>query len=221
MSAREIKVESLFMPMILLSGLSVLLLAIRSVSTGTSDFWFLNWNLFLAWLPIVFAWYFLRAIQVNRLKSWQVILPLVLWVLFLPNSFYLVTDFVHLEPYQDVSLVFDIVMLMSYALTGLILGMISVYLVHYRLKRRFPKRVIFMVIGFIFWLCGLAIYYGRNLGWNSWDLLANPSGILLDTIDRVADPFGYMDTFSFSLLFLVFLSTVYASFYYIAKLFRD
>ncbi|UQE76924.1 DUF1361 domain-containing protein [Gordonia sp. PP30] len=57
---------------------------------------FLIWNLFLAWIPLAFA----LAFAVVRRRIW--LLPLgLLWLAFLPNAPYLITDLVHLREGYD------------------------------------------------------------------------------------------------------------------------
>jgi uncharacterized membrane protein len=43
-------------------------------------------------------------------------------------------------------------------------------------------------------LCSLAIYIGRDLRWNSWDILASPAGLLFDLSERLlkVDEYGAM-----------------------------
>ena len=60
------------------------------------DFRFLIWNLFLAWIPLLLA--LLVYDRYRRGRPLLVLAPaLVLWLLFLPNAPYIVTDFVHLS----------------------------------------------------------------------------------------------------------------------------
>jgi uncharacterized membrane protein len=221
MKQREIKIDQLLMPVFLLSVLSVGLLLARVIATGSTDLWYLNWNLILAWLPLVFVWGLLIYLQKNRWATWQGVSLTFLWFIFLPNSFYLVTDFVHLQPAVGVSLLFDIVLFMSYALTGLLLGYLSVYLIQERMMKTFPKKYINIFLSLAFLLSGYAIYLGRYLGWNSWDIASNPFGIALDTIDRLIYPQQYGSTFTTTILLAVFLGVTYMSFYYSVKLVRS
>lgn len=134
-----------------------------------------------------------------------------LWLGFLPNSFYLVSDFIHLKDTGEVSVLFDAVLLMSFAWNGLLLGFTAVYMVHVELLKRMPKRQVVQLIAITFILCSFAIYLGRYLAWNTWDILVNPAGILFDLSERVVEPTSYPNTFTTTGLFTITLSTTYYS----------
>src|SRR5262245_2969471 len=62
--------------------------------------WWMGWNTLLAWVPVVLAWGLFRGgadRSVSRSPLWWA--GLVLFVLFLPNAPYVVTDLFHL-PYD-------------------------------------------------------------------------------------------------------------------------
>ncbi|MGL4650560.1 MAG: DUF1361 domain-containing protein, partial [Caldilineaceae bacterium] len=121
--------------LVLSSALSVGMLALRMAYSGHFTFRFLNWNLFLAWLPLGFAlvaWLLQGETERPRLR----VLPLLaLWLLFLPNAPYIVTDLIHLSHREPVPLWFDLFLLLSYAWNGLILGFVSLRLVQDLLQR--------------------------------------------------------------------------------------
>jgi len=99
-------------------GVGVALVAVRFAASDQFAYFNLVWNLFLAWLPLVFA-FFANQVRVSR---GALFLCAALWLLFLPNSPYLVTDLVLLKPRPPVSLWFDILLVQSFVLTGLLLG---------------------------------------------------------------------------------------------------
>ena len=74
---------------------SLSLLATRIIGTGRLSYGFLAWNLFLAFVPYFISTLLTRRHELlkNRLKS----IPLIsIWILFMPNSFYILTDLFHL-----------------------------------------------------------------------------------------------------------------------------
>ena len=55
---------------------------------------------------------------------------------------------------------------------------------------------------------GFGVYLGRFERWNSWDVLANPLGLLADSFSSL-----HRQSFKFTILFGIFLSTAYALLY--------
>lgn len=192
-----------------LSLISIVLFTVRAISFNSTKLWFLNWNLFLAWLPIFFGYYLQLQLQKKKLKLWPIIFFSILWLAFLPNSFYLITDFIHLQTSTKASLLIDAVMLFSYSITGLALGYSSVYTVHNVLKKYIPKPGPDGIIAVVFLLNSFAIYLGRYLRWNSWDIIINPAGLLFDVSDRIINPTLYEQTFTTTALFFFYISVTY------------
>jgi len=173
------------------------------------EFGYLNWNLFLAWLPLFFAGWLVIILKRKRWSSWEGILATILWLLFLPNSFYMVSDFVHLQDAARVDVLFDAVMFSSFIFIGVALGLSSLFLVHIQFRKRFNSGVVLTWLAAIFLLCGFAIYLGRDLRWNSWDVLTNPGGLLFDVSDRAIHPRSYPQMFLTTGSFAVMLANIY------------
>lgn len=173
------------------TAVTLVLFAGRAFRNGTADYDYLVWNLFLAWLPLLFALWLVRVLRVKLWSSWEALGASFLWLLFLPNSFYMISDFIHLQNISTVDLLYDTVMFTSFVYVSLILGFSSLYLVHLELKKRFSLPETAGWIGLLLLLSSFAIYLGRDLRWNSWDVLTNPAGLLFDISDRLIHPAGY------------------------------
>lgn len=193
----------------LLSLLCVGLFLFRVVATGTTHFLFVPENLVLAWLSLFFAWLLVTELKIKRWLSWQNVSLSILWLVFLPNAWYVLTDFIHVRPRGEISQLYDIVMMSTLVLCGFILGFTGLYLVHLQFKKRLGGRVSAEMVGAIILVSSFAIYLGRDLRWNSWDVITNPSGIILNVSDRVLDPFGHPRALNVTGLFFVLLSTIY------------
>lgn len=200
-------------PLILLPALSIVLYLGRVIATDRVHFGFMIWNLLLACLPLVFARWLREVLKTRKWFTWLPLLLTLLWLLFLPNSFYLVTDFIHLARDEDISLLYDVVLIQAFALSGLVLGCNSTYIVHTEVKKRSAKKQQYGLIGVAFLLSAFAIYLGRYLEYNSWDVLANPFGIVFDMFIGLANPSKYSGMYTTTLLFFVFISAVYGSYY--------
>jgi uncharacterized membrane protein len=129
--------------------------------------------------------------------------------LFLPNSFYLVTDFIHLRQTYEAGILYDITMLASFMLNGLILGSISLMLIHRELAKRLTTIQTSLLVGLIILGSSFAVYLGRFTRWNTWDVLLQPAGLLFDVSDRFVNPGDHPQTFTTTLLLFAFLSVFY------------
>ncbi|MEO3758979.1 DUF1361 domain-containing protein [Mycobacterium sp. B14F4] len=144
---------------------------------------FLVWNLFLAWTPMFVA----AAFAAVRRRLW--LLPLGLgWLAFLPNAPYLVTDLVHLgEGYE---LWRHVLQYGFAAWTGIILGVVSMRLVHGRIERDFGAVAGWSTVVVSVGLCAVGVVIGRFQRWNSWDLVTRPDAVVESTLEWVRSPFA-------------------------------
>jgi len=198
----------------LLSALCLAFFAYRVLITQTFRYSFVFENLILAWLGLAFGWLLARSVNGNKWLSWKNIGLTVLWLVFLPNTWYVLTDFLHLQPTGEVSELYDIVLIGSLVINGFILGFASLFLVHQQLRKRLgEQKGLALVIVVIFLSC-FAIYLGRNLRWNSWDVIANPGGIIINVSDRIIDPLGHPRALNITGLFFVLLSSIYLAFWW-------
>ena len=176
--------------------------------SGFGD-WYLLWNLFLAWIPLVLAFLMDQRLRHGSWADWPVIGLSLAWLLFLPNSFYIVSDLIHLEDMPRSDVLFDSLMFSSAVITGLAVGFTSLVIVQAQLRRRLSAAYTALGVTITLLLCSFAIYLGRDLRWNSWDVLVSPAGILFDISERVLNPFAYPQAFTVTLSFFAFLSSLY------------
>src|SRR5690349_8459876 len=97
---------------------------------GTLDYWYLPLNLLLGLIPLGAVVWLRFCVGRYGWKNWRTMLLSMTWLLFLPNSFYIVTDFIHLPEVARVDMVQDVVMLMHFSILGLLAGFTSVYMLH-------------------------------------------------------------------------------------------
>lgn len=195
--------------LLLATGASCLLLLADSLHNHSFYFAYLIWNLFLAWLPLVFAYWLVKILRDKLWSSWEALGVTVLWLIFLPNSFYMVSDFIHLAEVSEHDLLYDAVMLTSFITVAVVMGVSSLYLVHRQVMKRLSSRGSSVWLGLVILLCSFAIYLGRDLRWNSWDVLTNPGGLLFDISDRLMHPASYPDMFLTIGIFALLMTTLY------------
>ena len=198
-----------FLMLLAATGVSLLLFVADALHNNTTYFSYLIWNLFLAWLPLIFSFWLVSVLARKLWSSWEAMLASFLWLAFLPNSFYMVSDYIHLSEVSEYDLLFDAVMLTSFISVAVVLGVCSLYAVHQEVIKRFSKRTSSIWLAGTLLLCSFAIYLGRDLRWNSWDILVNPGGLLFDTSDRFLHPADYPEMFLTTGIFMLLISMFY------------
>lgn len=190
------------------SGFGCVLVSIRIVWSGSWFYLFLIWNLFLAWIPLIAA-----CVAVRQKKNWVRNLLFFFWLIFFPNAPYIVTDFIHLYYREPIPLWYDLAHLSLFAWLGMWLGFYSLLIIHAWLAERLKKWQSRLVVGAVLSVSGYGIYLGRFLRWNSWDILANPGKLFLDTLARTVNPLEYPTTWGVTAVFGAVLSVLYLIFY--------
>lgn len=200
---------------------SIGLLVVRALDGHSGSFSYLSWNLLLAWLALLIALWLERTLHRSLWSSWYALFLTLLWLVFLPNTFYMITDFIHIQEMSRVDLLYNVVMFSSFIFNGVIIGFLSVYVVHAELAKRLSSRAAFLIVETVLLLCSFAIYIGRELRWNTWDIVANPSSLLFDVSDRVINAREHPGAFSTTASFFVLLSTVYIMMWYMVRTARQ
>lgn len=201
----------------LASALCVALLVARWIYSDPGAYNFLAWNLFLAWIPMIAA--VLVYDMHRRGKGAAPLLALgALWLLFLPNAPYLLTDLIHLGTRDDAPLWFDLVLFTAFAWTGALLGFLSIYLIQVVVRRAAGAVWSWAFVGGALVATSFGIYLGRSLRWNSWALVTNPGPLLSDIWARVSDPLAHPRSFGMTVALSALLSVLYLVLYAFAQL---
>jgi uncharacterized membrane protein len=191
-----------FYPLLASSALAAALLAGRVVLSGNLTLVFLAWNLTLAWVP----WVCSTAASAARSRA-PILIAGAVWLAFLPNAPYLVTDFLHLRHRAPIPLWYDIALLSSFAWTGCLLAVVSLRAMHVLVARRLGAVAGWAFVAASAGLTGLGIYIGRFLRWNSWDLAVRPAAVIEDLIPRTISLTAHLRligvTVTFAAVFLV------------------
>ncbi len=204
--------DHLIYPIILSSGLAVTLFVERVYLSRNVTFVFLLWNLLLAWIP------FLCSLGVSSLNQryprrwWYLLIPGMLWLIFLPNAPYIVTDLWHLDERLPVPFWYDVGLLATFAWTGCFLAIASL-----NTMQRVVNQYLGLWVGWLFalfaiGLSGLGIYLGRFMNWNSWDMILRPQIVLADTLPRLVHPLRDPQLFGVTSMFSALLLVCYLTF---------
>jgi len=201
---------------------SVAMTTARTLYTGHLTFIFLIWNLFLAWLPYCISQW-LQHYQDKIKSKFIFILVLLVWVAFVPNTFYILTDLYHIgDDYNDFSMPqwFDLAMLLSFAWNGLLLGILSVRHIEKIIHEKFDIRNELLFLYPVMWLNALGVYVGRYLRFNSWDVLSNPFYLIKDIADVLLHPFEERFATGMIFCFSILMTLIYLTIKKLSKAIR-
>ena len=169
---------------------SCILVVLRTIHTGRLLFAFMVWNLFLAYIPYALSTW-LASSPHRMQQSFLKYLVFVVWLLFLPNTFYILTDLYHLHNYRHAQVPewFDLALIFSGAWNGLLLGVLSLHQMEKLFRpNQSPKTDWYFILP-IMALNAFGVYVGRYLRYNSWDILSNPFQLIADIISMIIHPF--------------------------------
>lgn len=193
------------------STFALLLVAFRIYKTGSIHFIFLIWNLFLAGIPWVIS-SLLIIFPKLRKRLALLLISGIIWLIFIPNAFYILTDLFHLN-YKNLAPVwYDLVLIFSFAWAGLMLGFSSLKDIELILSERLNKKWIPVFSALILFLISFGIYLGRILRWNSWNIINEPGNLLQDISERVSNPFDHPGTWGMTILTGILLNLIWWSF---------
>lgn len=150
----------------------------------------MSFNIFLACIPVVFAFLF-----VHEKNKFFKLLYCAIWLLFLPNTLYLITDITHMiDDWYKVELPYKGIFIFQYVvliLIGIFTLIYSIYPIENMLQKKKGKssnlrnELILYVLNF---LVGFGIVLGRVERLNSWELItdiAKFASISLQTLTSI------------------------------------
>jgi uncharacterized membrane protein len=199
------------------TAVCAVMLFVRCVMARNIDFLGFLWNLVLAWIPVGLALYLCRMPGGHRrLGFWT---TLAVWMLFFPNAFYIVTDFVNIEMFgtNGIYLWYDLLMITTFACGGMFLGCLSLYLLHLFIRERLGWRVGWVFASSVLAIGSFGIFLGRRLRLNSWDLFTKP-GEMVDRLFTLTEPHRTKEVIAFSVTFFFFSLAVYCFVVSVARL---
>jgi len=200
------------------SATTVALVAARIIWTRDVMYASLVWNLFLAWLPLGFALLVREEVQSKRARGWRCWGLAAGWLLFFPNAPYIFTDVIHLHRGHLNHFWVDLTLILSCALTGLILGFLSLFLMQSMIGKMLGRVTSWIFIAGVAALSGIGIYVGRFLRLNSWDVLIKPVALSRGLGHLAANPFAHFGSLALAGLFATFLFITYLMLYALTHL---
>lgn len=156
-------------------GFAVIMNMLRLFITEVPSYIWMNWNVFLAMLPLAFVWLF-EKMHKKYLKA----VCFLGWLFFLPNAPYMVTDLIHLRNVgPEWMLWFDGMMIFSYTIIGVAVFAYSLL----KMSHMFTSmRARHWFMAGVSVLSAFGIYLGRYIRWNTWDIVTRPIHLFNDIV---------------------------------------
>jgi uncharacterized membrane protein len=166
---------------------------------------FLGWNIFLATFVFLLSEVIIYLIK-NKKKKIYLISVFILYVLFFPNTLYVLTDFIHFENYQFfneypstyVMIIDDWLVFMHVTIGALYaakLGIASILRLEPYIFQTINKHKC-LILSVLFLLSSLGIFIGRFLRFNSWQIFD-----VLSILNGIFNHIGF--ALSFILIFFI------------------
>jgi uncharacterized membrane protein len=184
------------------------LLLARMAYTGEITFRFLAWNLFLAFIPYCLSYSLVQRPSWIE-NRWIFAGVFIVWLLFIPNSFYILTDLFHLTSRQEAPIWFDLILITSFAWNALLMGIVSVRHMEKIIQAMWLYRYDWVFIFPVMWLNALGVYIGRYMRFNSWDIISNPFQLAADIVKLHIYPMEYKGAWGMTVCLSIFLTIVY------------
>jgi uncharacterized membrane protein len=147
------------------------------------------WNLFLAFIPLVLSVWLFRNPSRSRSILWW--MGFLVFIAFLPNAPYLLTDIIHLIQAirDDYSVWLITLVILPPHLFAIVAGfeayVISLINLGYYLRQQGASKFIVPAELMTHALCAIGIYLGRFPRLNSWDFITQPDAVAKTVLDNL------------------------------------
>jgi uncharacterized membrane protein len=187
--------------------------------TGRAALLFLGWNLVLAWVPLLVSVVIAARHAPGREPTRLGTLALgAVWLAFFPNAPYLVTDLIHLRAHGFVLHLYDAMMVFAFAMTGLCIAFVSLWLHHRLVERRFGRAAGWLFVGAVAGLSGFGVFLGRVPRWNSWDIVTRPGELFATLVVHAQDPLSHPRAIGVTLMMGTLFAIAYLMLYALTSL---
>lgn len=196
---------------LMIGTFGILLVFFRIFKTGSPHFIFLIWNLMLAGIPWILSTLLILYPKIRK-RIIVLIFIGILWILFIPNAFYILTDLFHLNYQNRAPVWYDLILIFSFAWAGILLGFSSLKDIEQVLSERINGKFIPFILSGLLFLSAFGIYLGRFLRWNSWNIINRPGELLFDIKERFENPMDHPGTWGMTILTGIMLNLIWWSF---------
>ena len=152
------------------------------------NFNFIWFNAFLALIAVMFGW-----LMIETPSRFAKFLYGFIWLLFLPNTIYILTDVSHLfEDWNKVDNLFKFILTIQYTLFsifGIITFALAIYFFQKLLEGKNRKKIkfsTFISICILNFMVGFAVVLGGIERTNSWHVFTDPIRVANDILDMIS-----------------------------------
>ncbi len=202
---------------------AIALIVLRALVYRTRLYRPMLWNIWLSVLPmfILLAGFLTGAIfaQFDPLPARIAWFAMgLLWLLMLLNASYLITELnlSHREEGDAVPLWYDIVLVISLAMSGVVNTVVNVLIVHVMVSLAvfgdsfdaITRPASWVAVGCVLLLLGLGMYLGRYLRVNSWDV-KHPVGFARKVVSHFRSAQNALACLGYTVTYAIFLGIIY------------
>lgn len=199
---------------ITLTMLAIVLNVFRILIWGKLSFTWILWNIILAFVPFLISSLMLIFLKEGKLNKVLFVIGIFLWIIFIPNSPYIITDFIHLGTTRSIPIIYDILLIFSSATVGLILCFHSLFHIEQIIKIKHKKNIATFIMVVFMMMISFGVYLGRFLRFNSWDIFIDHNSLVNNIWKITRDASNHTEVYLYTFLFFTFLSISYIAWKY-------
>jgi uncharacterized membrane protein len=199
---------------IILTILAIVLNIFRVIIWNKFSFIWMIWNIFLAFVPFLISSLMLILLNEGKLNKVLFTIGVLIWIIFIPNSPYIITDFIHLGTTRSIPIVYDILLIFSSATVGLYLFFHSLFHIEQIIKSKHKKNTSLLIMIVFMILISFGVYLGRFLRFNSWDIFIDHSSLVNNIWEIISQAARHIEVYLYTGLFFFFLFLTYNAWKY-------
>ncbi|MFB5759803.1 DUF1361 domain-containing protein [Paenibacillus medicaginis] len=205
----------------LVSLVSTLWILNVKLPSGRAPYTFIWWNMLLAWIPAVLTIILdvCYAMKRRGIRSLLLTGAGIVWLVFYPNTPYLITDMLHVfarYPFHpgerfwvDTDFWNHTFAMLLVSLTGLMMGSMLLDSVRQLVRRSFGRMAGVLFAVMVLLLSSFAIYIGRFIRGNSWDIVKDPVSLYKQLAEIWSAPSGQEHMLHFCGMIFAVLAAAY------------
>jgi len=153
-----------------------ILLVSRTFLPTERTYLFLIWNFFLAAIPLLISSLMLE-MKNHQYPVLNIRVLGFFWLMFLPNAPYMLTDYIHLTISRGTMIWLDMLTISWFAVSAFIIAIISLNDIATLLSAKYSALQVSAIVFSICVISGFGIYLGRDLRFNTWDIILHPMSV--------------------------------------------